>query len=659
MAPGSALLWGAVLLGLVVGSGGQGGAGGGGASVRIVEAPNTLFTQDSPGSQPFQVRFVSEVTCPPETCERGTVLRFITSWDNDPFEDLGMRQAVTPGTTRTPMTLGVDWDGILHVIPVLVFANGERLQGDQRNVQVLRQEPHVGWETARARLGESIEFLFPEDDSVRQLADFGRSVYSETSQLEFDKVVSAFVKRDAAGVEYYWITVRVSKATYCSALGSFFVFKIGRIDNGEAIQVSLLGAWGMPQEVYDFGAPQPLAWWVEQGFCSASEREVDRSLALWKNAGAQILASLVSQRANSSDPSTGCHQRVRIINNRLSIEEPIQNNRGILEKGGEQQWYTVALAEVLLSLLDRFKVPDVDMCFSEEAPQLLKGGHAATFAMTKTEVHMDLVIPDYFFRYWPPKAANDVPHRWYKVPRDWSAFALDGAPEWHARIPKVWWRGTVTSWVTARGQLVRMARNHPDLFDAVALRVIGGTEEEGTQRFPGAAEIKAGTNGRGGVVTDDQEQFKFKYVISTHGPNIHWANRFRSLLSTGALVFKQVSVMREFWEEELVPFEHYIPVSEDLSDLIEKIRWAMDNDEEARRIARAGVEFIRTRLNPLRVTCYWAHMLSGYGGLLDRVTPPPANAVHYANVLTQPPFSRMDAWRQRPNAGGGEGGVEV
>ena len=42
MAAGCTLLWGAVLLGLVVGGSGQGGAMGGGATVRIVEAPTTV-----------------------------------------------------------------------------------------------------------------------------------------------------------------------------------------------------------------------------------------------------------------------------------------------------------------------------------------------------------------------------------------------------------------------------------------------------------------------------------------------------------------------------------------------------------------------------------------------------------------------------------------
>jgi len=37
-----------------------------------------------------------------------------------------------------------------------------------------------------------------------------------------------------------------------------------------------------------------------------------------------------------------------------------------------------------------------------------------------------------------------------------------------------------------------------------------------------------------------------------------------------------------------------------------------------------------------------------YGALLDRVSPPGNLSVQYANVNLRPPFSRLEAWRQRP-----------
>ena len=58
---------------------------------------------------------------------------------------------------------------------------------------------------------------------------------------------------------------------------------------------------------------------------------------------------------------------------------------------------------------------------------------------------------------------------------------------------------------------------------------------------------------------------------------------------------------------------HYVPIARDLSDLIEKIFWAKENDEEARAIAAKGAEYARQRLMPANVLCYHAEMLKQWG----------------------------------------------
>ena len=52
-----------------------------------------------------------------------------------------------------------------------------------------------------------------------------------------------------------------------------------------------------------------------------------------------------------------------------------------------------------------------------------------------------------------------------------------------------------------------------------------------------------------------------------------YAYRFRSLLSAGAVVLKQESTLFEFWEGELVAYQHYVPVKADLSDLVAQVQW--------------------------------------------------------------------------------------
>lgn len=58
------------------------------------------------------------------------------------------------------------------------------------------------------------------------------------------------------------------------------------------------------------------------------------------------------------------------------------------------------------------------------------------------------------------------------------------------------------------------------------------------------------------------------------------AYRLPYLLAGDSVVLKQDSGYYEHFYNELRPWEHYIPVRADLGDLLEKIQWARDHDEE-------------------------------------------------------------------------------
>jgi hypothetical protein len=46
----------------------------------------------------------------------------------------------------------------------------------------------------------------------------------------------------------------------------------------------------------------------------------------------------------------------------------------------------------------------------------------------------------------------------------------------------------------------------------------------------------------------------------------------------------------------------------------------------------AGHDFVRERLRPERVLCYWAHLLTGYGELLSYKPTPTPNSSEYRNI---------------------------
>jgi hypothetical protein len=86
-----------------------------------------------------------------------------------------------------------------------------------------------------------------------------------------------------------------------------------------------------------------------------------------------------------------------------------------------------------------------------------------------------------------------------------------------------------------------------------------------------------------------------KYALDIDGNTNTWSN-FLARLHLGCCVLKVESPLgyRQWYYDRLSPWEHFVPVKSDLSDLIEKIDWARSNDVRAKEIATAGQAFART-----------------------------------------------------------------
>lgn len=90
------------------------------------------------------------------------------------------------------------------------------------------------------------------------------------------------------------------------------------------------------------------------------------------------------------------------------------------------------------------------------------------------------------------------------------------------------------------------------------------------------------------------------------------AYRFPYLMLGDSLVLKQDSKYYEFFYSHLKAGTHYIPVKRNLSDLLDKIKWAKENDARAQKMAAAGQTFARELLQPSRLYCYYYTVLRMY-----------------------------------------------
>lgn len=69
-----------------------------------------------------------------------------------------------------------------------------------------------------------------------------------------------------------------------------------------------------------------------------------------------------------------------------------------------------------------------------------------------------------------------------------------------------------------------------------------------------------------------------KYQINIDGTVA--AYRFPYLIAGDSVVLKQESEYYEHFYKRLLPWKHYIPFKRDLSDLLQKIKWAQSHDRE-------------------------------------------------------------------------------
>jgi preprotein translocase SecE subunit len=86
-----------------------------------------------------------------------------------------------------------------------------------------------------------------------------------------------------------------------------------------------------------------------------------------------------------------------------------------------------------------------------------------------------------------------------------------------------------------------------------------------------------------------------KYALDIDGYSNTWTN-FLLRLHFGCCVLKVDSQhgYRQWYYDRIRPWEHFVPVKADMTDLVEKIDWARSHDAEARRIAENGQAFARS-----------------------------------------------------------------
>ncbi|KAJ3376906.1 F-actin-capping protein subunit alpha [Lobulomyces angularis] len=106
--------------------------------------------------------------------------------------------------------------------------------------------------------------------------------------------------------------------------------------------------------------------------------------------------------------------------------------------------------------------------------------------------------------------------------------------------------------------------------------------------------------------------FRFKYLLVVDGNS--WPARFQTFLASGSVILYN-GIFTDWYNWQLKPWIHYIPVKLDLSDLEEKLEWLKLNDQKAKDISINSFNLMKRFNNLKEMQCYSSLLLLEYSRL--------------------------------------------
>ncbi len=278
------------------------------------------------------------------------------------------------------------------------------------------------------------------------------------------------------------------------------------------------------------------------------------------------------------------------------------------------------LERALKTLLLFCRVPDVDfiLCTMDGVPEPYMPSdffltddpkeQAPILANAKLENSMTryiVLIPDKF----------SLSDEWVHTAKEIQA--LNQEIPWHEKKEIAFWRGGLTDigipngtffsnyHLCPRFKICKLSLEFPERIDAGITWVDCEKMNEALlqdQVIKGAASKR------------DHLLCKYLPVLDGHMctyPGYQWR------LLSNSVCFKQESDQIQWFYSAIKSYVHYIPLKNDMSDLIDRILWAKSHEEEVKEISKNGREFARNHLMPADDYLYLYLVLQKYASLQE------------------------------------------
>ncbi len=244
-----------------------------------------------------------------------------------------------------------------------------------------------------------------------------------------------------------------------------------------------------------------------------------------------------------------------------------------------------AVTKALVEVCESYVLPDCEfvVCLEDSCEE-------AVLVFAKERGGKGILIPDFEALGGYGKVLREVESGNQRFP-------------WEKKVNCAIWRGGSSG--TLRTKLVEISMKHPRAVDARLNRLVqvGGEQKR--------EWIRKGYFGSSLLL---QDHLKYKYQILADGNTCAYSKAFWGWFCN-SVVFKQESKNIQWYYGSLKPFVHYIPVAEDFSDLVDKIQWANEHEEEVRGIVANTNLFAKKNLSHAQVMHYFYLVLKQYSSL--------------------------------------------
>jgi len=325
-----------------------------------------------------------------------------------------------------------------------------------------------------------------------------------------------------------------------------------------------------------------LADWITENKCSISSTQMEEDLGRFKD-GVKFSQGLDKARNVFKHP--GSHAWCHYVSKSGELYRRCY---------GEHVGFSMFWDSLLGWLGRRTRLPDMEFMANLGDWPLVKEKYSGIpmFSWCGSRDTEDIIVPTY-------ELTESVLECMGRQGLDLLSAMGKNEISWAEKAPRMFWRGRDSR--RERLDLVQMAAKNPDLINASITNFFFFRDE--MEKYGGRTQA-----------VSFFDFFNYKYQLNIDGTVA--AYRFPFLLSGSSLVFKQESQYFEHFYADLKAWVHYVPLKADLSDVLEKIKWAQENDEKAQEIVNNAQIFVLENLLPQHVLCYHAQLLDRWAGLL-------------------------------------------